>query len=98
MTLVKFWVPCSRLEVLPSESTSNLIRSPVDLHLSSIYILIDSNNAIVNIIVFLLALLKNFENEVATNGRIVCVAKMLVNALLQSFDTLTKFLGIVGVN
>jgi hypothetical protein len=85
-------------KVLSSEGRGNLVRSPINLDLSSIYILIDSDHAVVDIIVLLFTLLEDLEYKVAADGRIVCVAKVLVNALLEGFDTLTKFFGIVRMN
>jgi hypothetical protein len=60
--------------------------------------LIDPRRAIVDIVVLLLALLEYLEDEIATDGRIVSVAKMLVDTLLESFDAFADFLGVVGMN
>jgi hypothetical protein len=60
--------------------------------------LIDSGRAIVDVIVFLLALFEYLEDEIATNSRIVSVAKMLVDTLLESFDAFADFLGVVGMD
>jgi hypothetical protein len=85
-------------ETLSPESTSNLVRPPINLHLSTIYILIDPDHAVVHIVVLLLALPKHLEDEVAADGRVVGVAKVLVHALLEGFDALAQFLGVVGVD
>jgi hypothetical protein len=60
--------------------------------------LIDSGRAIVDVIVFLLALFEYLEDEIATNSRIVSVAKMLIDTLLESFDAFADFLGVVGMD
>lgn len=85
-------------KVLPSEGRGDLVCSPINLNLSSIYILIDSDHAVVDIIVLLFTLLEDLEYKVAADGRIVGVAKVLVNALLEGLDTLAKFFGIVRMH
>jgi hypothetical protein len=60
--------------------------------------LIDSGRAIVDVVVLLLALLEHLEDEIATNGRIVSVAKMLIDTLLESFDAFADFLGVVDMD
>jgi hypothetical protein len=51
----------------------------------------------VHVVVFLLAFLEHFEDEVAADGRVVSVTKVLVDALLEGFDAFADFLGVVGV-
>jgi hypothetical protein len=75
-------------KILSTEGRGDLVSSPINLDFSSIYILIDSNHAVVDIIVLLFTLLEDLEYEIAADGRIVCVAKVLVNALLEGFNTL----------
>jgi hypothetical protein len=82
-------------KILSSEGGGDLASSPINLHLSCIYILIDSDHAVVNIVVLLFALLEDLEYKIAADSRIVGIAKVFVNALLESFDTLAKFFGIV---
>lgn len=82
-------------ETLPPESAGHLIRPPINLHLPTIYILIDPDRAVIYVVVFLLAFLEDLEHEVATDGRVVCVAKVLVDALLESFYALADFFGVV---
>jgi hypothetical protein len=84
-------------ETLSPKRTGNLIRPPVNLHLSSIYILIDSDHTVVYIVILLLALFEHLEDKIATDGRIVCVAKVLVDALFEGFDALAEFFGVVCV-
>jgi len=84
-------------ETLPPESAGDLVCAPINLHLSTIYILIDSDCAVVHVVVLLFALPEYLEDEIATDGRIVCVAKVLVDALLEGFDALAELFGVVGV-
>jgi hypothetical protein len=84
-------------KTLSPESGGDLIRSPINLHLSRIYILVDSRRAIMHVVVFLLTLLEDLEDEIATDGWVVCVAEMLVRALLEGFDAFPDFFGVVGV-
>jgi hypothetical protein len=84
-------------ETLSPKRTGNLIRPPINLYLSSIYILIDSDHTVVYIVILILALLEHLEDKIATDGRIVCVAKVLVDALLEGFDTLAELFGVVCV-
>jgi hypothetical protein len=85
-------------ETLSPESRGNLVCAPVNLDFSRIYILIDSDRALVNVVVFPFTLLENLEDEITTNGRIVRVTKMLVDTLLERFDAFTKFFGIVCID
>jgi hypothetical protein len=78
-------------ETLSPKSTSNLVRPPINLHLATIYILIDPDHSVVDVVVLLLALPKHLEDEIAADGRVVGVAKVLVDALLEGFDALTQF-------
>jgi hypothetical protein len=50
-----------------------------------------------HVVVFLLTFFQDFEHEVAADGRVVSVAKVLVDALLEGFDAFADFLGVVGV-
>lgn len=45
-----------------------------------------------HVVVLLFALFEYFEHEIAADGRVVCIAKVLVNAFLEGFNTLSKFL------
>jgi hypothetical protein len=84
-------------ETLSPERRGNFIYSPINLYLTSIYILIDSDPAVVYVIILLLALFEHFEDKVAADGWVVRVTKMLVNALLEGFNAFAKFFGVVRV-
>jgi hypothetical protein len=70
-------------ETLSLERCVNLLASPINFHLATIYILIDRHHALRHVHVRLLALLEHLEYEIATDGRVVCVTKVLVNPLLE---------------
>lgn len=57
--------------------------------------MIDTDTAVIHIAVILLALFEDLENKVAADSWVVGVAKVLVDALLESFDAFADFLGIV---
>jgi len=85
-------------KTLSPKSTCNLIGAPINLHLPAIYILIDPDYAVVHVVVLLLARPEHLEHEVAADGRVVGVAKVFVDALLEGFDAFAQFFGVVGVN
>jgi hypothetical protein len=73
-------------KTLPPERSVDLLVAPINLHLPTIYILIDSNHALRHGQVRLLALLEDLEDQVATNSRIIGITKVLVNAFLEGLD------------
>lgn len=60
--------------------------------------MIDSDHAVIYVVVLLFAFLEHLEDEVAANGRVICITEMLVDALFQSLDTLAQFFGVMPVD
>lgn len=83
--------------LLPKRSR-NLTHPPINLHLSSIHILINSNHALRHLAVLLLTLLEHLENKIAADARVICVAKVFINALLEGFDAFAEFLCVLRVD
>ena len=83
---------------LPSKSPLHLLRPPIHLHFALIHILINPLHPLANPNILPLALLEHLEHQIATDGRVVSVAKVLVHALLERLDALADFLGVVRVD
>jgi hypothetical protein len=89
---------CRTLISLPSKSPLHLLRPPIHLHLTLIHILINPLHPLANPNILPLALLEHLEHQIATDGRVIGVAKVLVHALLERLDALADFLGVVRVD
>jgi hypothetical protein len=85
-------------QTLSPESSVDFLVAPVNLHFSTIYILIDRNHPLADLHIRLLALLEHLEYQVTTNRWIVCVAKVLVDPLLEGFDSFAQLLGVVRMD
>jgi len=89
-------VPARALaETLSPERCINLLFAPINLNLATIYILIDRHHPFGYLYVRLLALLQHLEHQIPTDGRVIRIAKMLVNPLLQGLNALAQFFGIM---
>jgi hypothetical protein len=75
-------------KTLSFESGVDLLSTPIDLHLTTIYILVDRRHPLRHLVVRLLTFFQDLEDQVATNRRVVGVAKVLIDALLEGFDAL----------
>ncbi len=84
-------------KILPPERSIDLVAPPVHLDFSAIHILINRRHPLRNRQVLLLALLQHLEHQILADRRVVGIAKMLVHALLERFDALPDFLGIIRV-
>jgi hypothetical protein len=73
-------------KTLSFESGVDLLSTPINLHLTTIYILVDRRHPLRHLVVRLLAFFEDLEDQVATNCRVVGVAKVLIDALLEGFD------------
>jgi hypothetical protein len=80
---------------LPSERGRHLVRPPVHLDLPRIYILINTDTAVIYIVVLLLTFPEHLEDKITTNCRIVGIAKMLVDTLFEGFDAFADFFGVI---
>ena len=85
-------------KTLPPERSVDLLSAPIYLHLPTIYILINCRHPLAHLLIRLLALLEYLEHQITTDSRVVGVAKVLVDSLLEGFDTLAYFFGVVGVD
>ena len=83
---------------LPSESGSNVVRTPIHLDFPRVHVLVDMNCTVVDVAVLLFTLFENFEYEVAADCWVVGIAKVLVDAFLEGLNTLTDFLLVEGVH
>jgi hypothetical protein len=75
-------------KTLSFESGVDLLSTPINLHLTTIYILVDRRHPLRHLVVRLLTFFQDLEDQVATNRRVVGVAKVLIDALLEGFDAL----------
>lgn len=60
--------------------------------------MIDSDCAVVYLVVLLLALFEHLKDKVTADGGVVGVAKVLVHALLEGFNALAQFFGVMTVD
>lgn len=88
---------CASVRSSP-ERTLHLIGPPINLYLALIHILIDPLHPLADTDILPLALLEYLEDQVSADTRVICIAKVLINALLERFDALAHFFGIVRVH
>jgi hypothetical protein len=98
LSLFLFLISLPPLLHLPPKRRRDLIRPPVHLDLTLVHVLVDPDGALADVNVLALALLEHLEDEVAADARVVGVAKVLVDALLERFRALAQFLGVVRVH
>jgi len=87
-----------RAYYLLSESCTNIVRSPVGLYFPRVYVLVDPNGTIVDIVVLLFTLFEHLEDEIPADGLIVRVAKVLIHSLLEGLDAFSNFFSIVRMD
>lgn len=85
-------------ETLSPKRSLDLLDPPINLHLSTIDILINRRHPLHNTLVIPLTLLEDLEHQIFTNIGIIRVAKVLVNALLEGLDTFAEFLGVMRMH
>ena len=83
---------------LPPECTLHLIVPPINFNLTLIHVLVNPLYPLTNTRVLSLALLQHFEHQITADTRIIGVAKMLVDTLLERFNALAQLFGVVRMH
>lgn len=81
-----------------SERALHLVCAPVNLDLALVHILVDPLHSLPNSSVLPLAFFQHLEHQIATDARVIGVAKVLVDALLERFNAFADFFRIMRVH